>query len=150
MLMASCGSSQPQDLVHMPTEIRKIVFSNEELKKAIVLFSHRSVNKLPEGDLISCEVTSIDGINVRIKIRPWYSEGEKIVVLSSTYIGAALSNYCMDCKIPIPRHAAKSLQIIGDNIALQINIEMAEKKIFEVVIEEKEENNKSDVSQKGV
>ena len=130
----------------MPTEIRKIVFSNEELKKAIVLFSQRTTNKLPEGDLVSCKVKSEDGITVRIQIRPLYSEGEKTIVLSGTFIGAALSNYCMDCKIPIPRNATKSLQVIGDNVALQINIQMAERKIFEVLDEKAAEVKKSDAS----
>ena len=131
----------------MPTETRKIVFSNEELKKAIVLFSQRSAKRLPEGDLISCEVKSEDGITVRLRIRPWYSDGDKTIVLSSTYIGAALSNYCMECKIPIPRQATKSLQVIGDNIALQINIQMTERKIFEVLEEDAADMNSSDVAQ---
>ena len=123
----------------MPTEIRKIVFSNEELQEAIVLFSQRCINRLPEGDLLACDVISDDGITVRIRIQPWYSEGEKTVKLSDHYIGAALSNYCMNYKIPIPRRATKSLQVIGDNIALQVNIHMAEKKIFEVLEDERTE-----------
>ena len=119
----------------MPTEFRRITFSNQELREAIVLYNSKSIEKLPEGEILHCEVLNEDKVYVRIVIQTHISENEKIIKLEPTYVGAILINYCKIKSIPLPKCSEKSLQITGDNIALQINVGVAEKKLFRIVDE---------------
>ena len=120
----------------MPTEMRKLVFSNEELKEAIILYNQIASEKLPAGDFLSCEIENGDEIKVVIRISETKTGATQRIVLASAFIGACLVNFCRQKRIPLPRDATKALQVIGDNIALNVNKQMAERRLFQVEAEE--------------
>ena len=120
----------------MPTEMRKLVFSNDELKEAIILYNQIASEKLPAGDFLSCEIENGDEIKVVIRISETKTGATQRIVLTSAFIGACLVNFCRQKRIPLPRDATKALQVIGDNIALNVNKQMAERRLFQVEAEE--------------
>ena len=121
----------------MPTELRKLVFSNDELKEAIILYNQIASEKLPAGDFLSCDVEkNSDEISVVIRISETKTGANQRIVLASAFIGACLVNFCRQKRIPLPRDGVKALQVVGDNIALNVNKQLAERKLFQVEAEE--------------
>lgn len=106
----------------MPSETRKIVFSNNELITAINRHNQVSKNKLPKGMITTCKPLSQPGVAVRLEMLDQESGESTTVDLSPEVIGAALVRYCIAHKIPIPRHATKSVTAEGDDIALTLQV----------------------------
>mgnify|MGYP001555584020 CR=1 FL=1 len=107
----------------MPTEIRRIVFSIAETLDAISDYNKLPQNnaKLPPGTIDGCVVKDEpDGI-VRLDIRDADGQHHDHILPHAT-VGAALLRYCRTTKIPLPKRGQKSLQVVGDNVALYIEI----------------------------
>ena len=114
----------------MPTELRRLVFSKQELVEAIDSHNRNAAEKLPPGSVASCEVRKEeDNISAAIEITDQQSGETQQVELNAAYLGAALLRFCIDKKIPLPRQSAKSLQVVGDNIALNITKGLVERKL---------------------
>lgn len=104
----------------MPSETRRLVFSNAELVQAISEYNQGAGKKLPAGTVTACKPIDRPELVVRLEILD-QRRGEVLTVdLTPEVVGAALLRYCMSRKIPIPRHAEKSVQVQGDNIVLAI------------------------------
>ena len=81
-----------------------------------------------------CEIFSDPEIGIRLEIehrdegKPGKNDVAKhhTITLEPAFIGAALVRYCIDLKIPLPRTAGKSLQVIGDRLALNLTIKASE------------------------
>ncbi len=116
----------------MPTEIRRIVFSSAETLSAIIEYNKLPQNnaKLPPGTIDSCRVKDgPDGV-VHLDIRD--ADGRhRNHVLGHATVGAALLRFCHAAKIPIPKRGQKSLQIVGDNLALYVEIQAQTRTLVE-------------------
>ena len=102
----------------MPTEIRRLVFSNAEFYAALDQYLSRTGTNLPTGTIAKIQGDAIHDtlqIDVRCTDKPVGS-----VTLQARQVGGALISYCITNKIPLPRGFAKSLIITGDNIALEM------------------------------
>lgn len=107
----------------MPSELRRIVFSNDELKIAIAEHNRRAKEKLPVGAVQACEPLPDGGGAVRLEIvNQSYGEAQN-VELSPETVGAALVRYCIQHKIPLPKKAHKSIHVQGDKLVLNVSIE---------------------------
>lgn len=104
----------------MPTEMRRIVFSNEELLNAINFFNSPDIPKLPEGVITSASVDPANKANIALKFNSYNRDAERNIVISIANLGAVLINYCIKNKIPMSKRAGKTLKIIGDNVALEL------------------------------
>lgn len=107
----------------MPTEMRKIVFSEEEIVKAVLSQNRHSVRKLPPGDIVQVKAKSAPEPLLELDIFDPESEATKTIKLDTPYLAAAMLRFCIDSNIPIPRVADKSVQILGGSIALNISID---------------------------
>ena len=105
----------------MPTELRKIIFSEEEIIKAVLSQNSRSPKKLPPGDIVKV-ATAGGGANMKISIFDPTAEQTKTVTLGASYLAAAMLGFCIENKIPVPRIADKSVEVLGDSFALKISI----------------------------
>lgn len=114
----------------MPTEIRKLIFSRDELAEAIT--NHRNGahhdngskhDDLPSGSIMFCRVHQDTQLRVTVKILPDGETNIQTVQLQPEFVGSALMQYCIDRKIPMPKGASKSLEAMGDNIAMNLSIE---------------------------
>lgn len=114
----------------MPTEFRRIVFSNEELLDALQAARDMAGGKLPAGRIVGCILSAEPSLTARLTVAPdGCGPGEPIgtesgvtVDLDPEFVGAALLLHCRRNKIPIPRNSEKSLQVVGDSLALRISL----------------------------
>ena len=106
----------------MPIELRRLIFSRDELVGAIAGFRDGANNAIPAGNIVHCQIVHDSELHVAVKILP---EGETQIEsarLDINFISAALIKYCKDKKIPIPRESEKSIEAMGENMALVIRL----------------------------
>ncbi|HAY50238.1 MULTISPECIES: hypothetical protein [Thalassospira] len=102
-------------------EIRCIVFEDGELIKALVAHGRRTGKSLPPGQISSFEIERSKEVVARMTITS--DEGQKTVIpTSGAQLAAAMIAYCIDRKVPVPAHAAKSITVIDDHVALKITM----------------------------
>ncbi len=106
----------------MPSEFRRIMFTNNELIEAIHDYNGISPDKLPPGVILTCTPVSEAGVAVRLEMVDQRSDETHVVELSPEVLGAALLRYCMKHRIPMPKAATKSIQMHGDEISLNVEI----------------------------
>ena len=104
----------------MTIEMRTIVFSREELVEAIS--EHAAAAKLPKGAIMLCTVSASPSLAVTVKLVPEGQSAVETVTLDAETVGGALVHYCMDHEIPVPRSADRSLQAIGEAVAIHFSI----------------------------
>ena len=117
----------------MPTEIRRLVFSNDELVEALQAYSETSNEKIPEGKVRTCTVVDDRKTAVTLEIENRFTQEVYQVNLRHEFVGAALLGFCFDTGIPVPRDSEKSLQVSGDNIALAIVRKAGSRPLVEIV-----------------
>jgi hypothetical protein len=104
----------------MPTEMRRIVFSNEELLNAINFINSRDIPKLQDGIILSSSVDAETRENIIIVFSSFNRDETRNVSIAIPTLGAALINYCIKNNIPMSKKAGKSIKIIGDNVSLEL------------------------------
>ena len=118
----------------MITEFRRLIFSKDEILKAILSYNLRSSVKLPPGDITNIKTTSVPEPAIVLDVHDPSSDTTETVTLESTYLAATMLRYCIEFKIPIPRHADKYVEIVGDGVALSMSIDANAKKLLEIQI----------------
>lgn len=103
----------------MPTETRRILFSNAELYAALDEHLAKAGSRLPAGAIRRISSDGEFHRVVKVDIRTNKGTGETLE-LHPEQIGAALISYCMTNQIPLPRGFSKSLVVVGDNVAIQV------------------------------
>lgn len=107
----------------MPEELRKILFSKEEVQAAVVDYCLRSKIRLPDKNIEGLEVSADPEAMVVLKYAEAGPEEDNAVELSRDHVAAALIRYCSNIKVPLPRSAQKVLQPGNGGISLLINID---------------------------
>ena len=113
----------------MPTEMRRIVFTEEELKEAITLYNRVAAQKLPPGLVVGCDLKGNEKVEVVLSISDQSTGDTHSVTLGAAHLGACLIRFCIEKKVPLPRNWAKSLQVIGDSIALNLTRDLSEERL---------------------
>ncbi len=101
----------------MPSEFRRIVFGNAELRLAIDSYDKSS---LPPGQLQSVKFRDGARDQLVLGLRADGSDDVTPVVLSTAIVAVSLIRYCISTRVPLPRDAQKALTMSGDNIALEL------------------------------
>jgi len=109
----------------MPTEFRRLVFSNNELRDAIEGYIPKSGESLPTGPVRECHVSEDLGVEVIIVIESEEDGTLRKFKMSTFFLSAALLEYCREHQVPIPRDANKYLEVVGDCLALRITLRSA-------------------------
>jgi hypothetical protein len=106
----------------MPTEFRRIVFTNAELRQALDASRDPVRVPVPEGQLQSVKFVDETRENLIVSIHVMDCEADRVErrSLPASFVAAALIKHCMAIRVPLPRGAQKSLVISGDNIALEL------------------------------
>ena len=107
----------------MPAEFRQFLLSNNELIAARCEYNQVAQTKLPQGIIVSCTPVAAAKVVVRLERVDQASGETQITSLSPGLVAAALLRYCIERRIPTPRSAAKSIQIHGDEVSLNVRIE---------------------------
>lgn len=102
-------------------ELRCLAFSDQEVVAAIIERRKRLREKLPEGALQRVSYRAETGVTVSIHTANIDGEAAVFAVQESEAT-AALVNYCMSRKIPMPVDSDKYLQVINDGLTLMITM----------------------------
>lgn len=106
----------------MPTEYRRVVFPNQELREALIGYQGDGGQDMPPGDIVAVTLLDSPANTVRITLVSTSEGASYTADYNAAHIAAALIRYCIEHKVPIPKHSRKSLRLMGDNLALDIVI----------------------------
>ena len=110
----------------MPSEMRKIVFSVEELQAALVNYALRTNKKLPNTTIDSILVEGKEGVTATIIFMRDGTEEAKTVGFTQNDIAAALILYCNSQQIPLPRDAKKLVTPIEDSVGMIVKLDYSD------------------------
>ena len=103
----------------MPTELRRITFTNAELRIALDEYFALKKTPLPLGVILKVRLENAAHV-LSIQMAGATDNDEAALVLTPEQVAAALLRYCKSTGIPVPKKASKSLAMSGDNLALDI------------------------------
>jgi len=106
----------------VPIELRKITFSGGELGEAIERFAKATRYPMPSGKITECRVETKTGLTLIVRVDHMADGSEHTVRFDQATIAAALTRYCVDKKIPIPKTAEKSVEAHGQTLSLIIRL----------------------------
>ena len=109
-------------------EFRCIIFTEHEVLTAIVERRRRAREKLPIGTILDVTYNDANRANVftNIRIVDDYSKVE-VVTVQPAETAAALVEYCLNRKIPMPSGSKKWLELIGADLTLLMTFDAKSK-----------------------
>ena len=107
----------------MPKEIRRVVFTHAELRKAMGNFPGLQGKELPAGEITALLPRRKDNdYFIEFSILDYSSDKNFTFEAPEEDIVSALIEHCIRIKTPLPRKAEKELRIIDNNVCLDISI----------------------------
>ena len=110
-------------------EFRCIIFTEHEVLTAVVERRRRAREKLPVGPILDVTYDAADknAVNTNIRIVDDYGKVE-LVTVRTPEVAAALVEYCLNRKIPMPSGSKKWLELIGAELTLLMTFDAKSKK----------------------
>ena len=102
-------------------ELRCLAFTDQEVALAIIERRRRLREPLPEGAIQKVSYETTNGIAVNILAHTDQGSDSSITAHDSE-VSAALVNYCVNRRIPMPVDADKYVQVISDSLTLMITM----------------------------
>src|SRR5579871_3518035 len=96
------AASSQRDVL-MPTELRRIVFTNDELRVALDNYMMRKGTPLPPGVITGVKISGADGGAITVDLRGSWDGISNSVEIPARHVGAALIRFCKVSKIPLPK-----------------------------------------------
>ena len=109
----------------MPREDRLIIFSNDEVYKALyALSAQKQVKKPPAGAVKSVVEDSEDREKIKVHLHNPQETYDKDMTVDyrRDFLAAALMLFCRGLGIPLPKNARKSVMIRNDEVMLRVQI----------------------------
>jgi hypothetical protein len=106
----------------MPTEIRRLLFSNEELCQVLSTFINSTKTHVEPGNVVAFEVSKTDPLVLKCRMVTLNGRqtGE---ALEGVFVCAAILSWCMKNKIPLARKSKKKVHVTQDGrIALDVTL----------------------------
>jgi len=103
----------------MPSELRQIIFTNDEALAALRQFYQRSNQAFPKGRVENIGVSAANGCQLDCDVVD-DNEIRDHVSVASEKLAAALLLYCKTRKIPVPVAARKTMNLVNGQLALCI------------------------------
>lgn len=107
-------------------EYRSITFSEVELIRAVVERRQRQRQDLPLGTIQGAVAqTEQDGTTLKAVVLKVVSDEGQVhsVNVLPQEVAAALINYCLERRVPIPKSASKWVDVIDGEVAMFMDIE---------------------------
>lgn len=108
----------------MPREDRRIVFSNDEVYKALyALSAQKGMKKPPPGVVKKISEDKKDNTKIYVQLENPQEKTDAKVEYSRDFLAAALMLFCRGAGIPLPKGGRKSVMISSDNeVMLRVQI----------------------------
>ena len=107
----------------MAQEIRKIIFSEQDMTEIILHYCAKSGLSMPHARMTGFEIDADEGKGILISLKFDDPSLVNKISFNQGEIGAAMIMFCKTQKIPLPKNANKSLALHGENLALQVAID---------------------------
>ncbi|MDR3423618.1 MAG: hypothetical protein P4M13_00865 [Alphaproteobacteria bacterium] len=104
----------------MVQEIRKIIFSNDELFSAFNAYARTSPSFLPPGKLCSCAPVDQDSGGSAVKVET----SEQNVVVRGADVLRPLILFCLENNIMLPREGRKTFSIANTKAVLTVELNL--------------------------
>ena len=118
----------------MPTEIRHVIFSSEELFIALKEYRKRRREPLPSGPVVKFTIEQSPELSAVIRIAPENGDPEKVFVSNRDELATALIMYCIDNRVPMPVKSTKFLQMFGGSLGLVITKNVSPEPVEEIEV----------------
>ena len=104
-------------LIH---ESRRLQFPLDTLVDALIELEDKQGHWPPRTTVVGASIDSSDGNGAGVVLSVHRSEGGAVTErrYSLSMIAAAIVNYCLTLRVPIPRNSTKSIQLLADGVAL--------------------------------
>ncbi len=112
----------------MPTEIRNIIFSTNEVLFAVKDFRQRKKDPLPSGSILDCKMIEKPEVHARIEMACDPDGAKRTITFESEELAAALILFCINRRIPLPANAIKILQLFDGELGLVVTMFPPDKK----------------------
>ena len=106
----------------MPNELRKIVFSKDEVWKAVVSHCMHAAIYMPNAPLEDIVVPKDLDPAVKMLFAGDQKGVFKEVKLGLPEVAVALIRFCREQNVPLPKNGKKVLTPSGDGIAMLVNV----------------------------
>jgi len=106
----------------MASEIRTVIFSQNEVVRAITEFRKHIGRPLPRGSVFKFSIRDKPKLELKLAIAIEGQEKLEDVTVTADELGAAFVMFCISSRIPLPaRDATKAIRALGDNLALIVS-----------------------------
>ncbi len=105
----------------MPREVRKIIFTAEELVLAVRSYDRVTTEFLPRGEVRSVQVEDRGGVRLTVSLQAGPAGATDIDVAPRDAI-ELLIRACLENNIPIPLRAAKFLAVVDGDLAMVMDL----------------------------
>ncbi|MDE2447814.1 MAG: hypothetical protein KGO22_02515 [Gammaproteobacteria bacterium] len=104
-------------LIH---ETRRLQFPLDTLVDALIELEDKQGNWPPRATVVGASIDNSDENHTAVVLSIHRPEGGAVVErrYSLSKVAAAMVNYCVTMRVPIPRNSTKTIQILGDSVAL--------------------------------
>jgi hypothetical protein len=107
----------------MPTEMRHILFTPNEVLRSITQYRARRREPLPRGTISGLKIEQRPNIHVVLSITGDAQKTAEQVVFQGAELAAALVMFCIERKIPLPATGAtKTLRVFDEQLGLEVAI----------------------------
>lgn len=104
-------------LIH---ESRRLQFPLDTLVDALIELEEKQGHWPSKATVVGASIDNLGGGGAMVVLTVHRSEGGEISErqYTSPMIAAAIVNYCVAMRVPIPRNSSKSIQVLEDGVAL--------------------------------
>ncbi len=119
--MVVCARSRdrpvPNTLIY---ETRRLQFPLDTLVDALIELEVKQGHWPTKATAVGAAIDNLGGGNAFVVLSIHRPQGDEISErrYSSPMIAAAIVNYCVTMRVPIPRNSSKSIQVLADGVAL--------------------------------
>lgn len=102
-------------------EVRRLILPIETVVDAVLLFDRDRAGALVHATIVEAKVASADDEpGLVLMVRSSGSETVESRRIALPAVAAAIIHYCWIARIPLPRHGAKTLEIVPEGFAFSI------------------------------
>ena len=105
----------------MVAEVRNLLFSDGELLEAMAVMMRKRGERIPGPQPVKIRLVDRENGKCQLWLDFQYDKQSRVFELEEAV--AAMTAFCIRLKIPMPRDAAKSIELRGSSLALVISIQ---------------------------
>ncbi len=106
----------------MPKEIRKLLFSAQEVETAVGVYLDATKAKARSRHITSVALQRGAEVGALVKLTIALPGGRNEIALTTEQLGAALIVYCKKTGVPLPKSGKKSIERDGSGLAMEISV----------------------------